>query len=145
MPPHIFVHTHTHTHTHIYIYIYLIKVANLAVECSMPYKQNVAREESHCRLMGYSFRLAARVLLYAPSHRQDGTYHGLWETSRGALSYIHIYIYIYIYIYTYTHTHTHRRSTVMHATKHSNARSVCGMCCCENVFDKFLSIRIKQS
>ena len=25
----------------IYIYIYLIKVANLAVECSMPYKQNV--------------------------------------------------------------------------------------------------------
>ena len=23
------------------IYIYLIKVANLAVECSMPYKQNV--------------------------------------------------------------------------------------------------------
>ena len=27
--------------------------------------------------MGYSFRLAARVLLYAPSHRQDSTYHGL--------------------------------------------------------------------
>ena len=26
---------------YIYIYIYLIKVANLAVECSMPYKQNV--------------------------------------------------------------------------------------------------------
>ena len=25
----------------IYIYIYLVKVANLAVECSMPYKQNV--------------------------------------------------------------------------------------------------------
>ena len=24
--------------------------------------------------MGYSFRLAARVLLYAPSHRQDSTY-----------------------------------------------------------------------
>ena len=24
-----------------YIYIYLVKVANLAVECSMPYKQNV--------------------------------------------------------------------------------------------------------
>ena len=28
--------------------------------------------------MGYSFQLAARVLLYAPSHRQDSTYHGLW-------------------------------------------------------------------
>ena len=26
---------------YIYIYIYLVKVANLAVECSMPYKQNV--------------------------------------------------------------------------------------------------------
>ena len=32
--------------------------------------------------MGYSFRLTARVLLYAPSHRQDSTYHGLCYTSR---------------------------------------------------------------
>ena len=37
----------------------------------------VAREETRCRHMGYSFRLAARVLLYAPSHRQDSTYHSL--------------------------------------------------------------------
>ena len=29
---------------------------------------------------GYSFRLTARVLLYAPSHRQDCTYHGLCYT-----------------------------------------------------------------
>ena len=36
--------------------------------------------------MGYSFLLAARVLLYAPSHRQDSTYHGLCYTSRGALA-----------------------------------------------------------
>ena len=36
--------------------------------------------------MGYSFRLTARVLLYAPSHRQDNTYHGLCYTSRGALA-----------------------------------------------------------
>ena len=36
--------------------------------------------------MGYSIRLAARVLLYASSHRQDNTYHGLCETSRGALA-----------------------------------------------------------
>ena len=34
--------------------------------------------------IGYSFRLTARVLLYAPSHRQDNTYHGLCYTSRGA-------------------------------------------------------------
>ena len=36
--------------------------------------------------MGYFFRLAARVLLYASSHRQDNTYHGLCYTSRGALA-----------------------------------------------------------
>ena len=36
--------------------------------------------------MGYSFRLTARVLLYAPSHRQNNTYHGLCYTSRGALA-----------------------------------------------------------
>ena len=36
--------------------------------------------------MGYSFRLTARVLLYAPSHRQDNTYHSLCYTSRGALA-----------------------------------------------------------
>ena len=36
--------------------------------------------------MGYSFRLAARVLLYASSHRQDNTYHGLCYTSHGALA-----------------------------------------------------------
>ena len=35
---------------------------------------------------GNSFRLAARVLLYAPSHRQDSTYHSLCYTSRGALA-----------------------------------------------------------
>ena len=36
--------------------------------------------------MGYSFRLTARVILYASSHRQDNTYHGLCSTSRGALA-----------------------------------------------------------
>ena len=28
--------------------------------------------------MDYSLRLAARVLLYVPSHRQDSTYNGRW-------------------------------------------------------------------
>ena len=32
------------------------------------------------------FRATARVLLYAPSHRQDSTYHGLCYTSVGALA-----------------------------------------------------------
>ena len=36
--------------------------------------------------MGYSFQLTARFLLYAPSHRQDNTYHSLCYTSRGALA-----------------------------------------------------------
>ena len=38
------------------------------------------------RHVGYSFRLAARVLLYASSHRLDSTYHSLCYTSRGALA-----------------------------------------------------------
>ena len=47
---------------------------------------HIVREETRCRHMSYSFRLAARVLLYAPSHRQNNTYHGLCYTSRGALA-----------------------------------------------------------
>ena len=46
----------------------------------------IVRKETRCRHIGYSFRLTARVLLYAPSHRQDNTYHGLFYTSRGALA-----------------------------------------------------------
>ena len=46
----------------------------------------IAREETRCRHMGYAFRLAARVLLYATSHRQDSTYHGICYTSYGALA-----------------------------------------------------------
>ena len=49
-------------------------------------KDHSVREETRCRHMGYSFRLTARVLLYAPSHRQDNTYHGLCYTSCGALA-----------------------------------------------------------
>ena len=47
------------------------------------YTTQLAREETRFRHMGYSFRLAARVLLYASSHN---TYHGLCYTSRGALA-----------------------------------------------------------
>ena len=46
----------------------------------------IVRKETRCRHIGYSYRLSARVLLYAPSHRQDNTYHGLCYTSRGALA-----------------------------------------------------------
>ena len=46
----------------------------------------IVRKETRCRHIGYSYRLTARVLLHAPSHRQDNTYHGLCYTSRGALT-----------------------------------------------------------
>ena len=46
----------------------------------------IVRKETHCRHRGYSFRSTARVLLYAPSDRQDSTYHSLCYTSRGALA-----------------------------------------------------------
>ena len=37
-------------------------------------------------LRGYSFLLMARILLYAPSQRQDSTYHSFCYTSCGALA-----------------------------------------------------------
>ena len=46
----------------------------------------IVRKETRCRHIGYSYRLTARVLLYAPSHRQDNTYHNLCYTSHGALA-----------------------------------------------------------
>ena len=49
----------------------------------------IASKETRCRHMGYSFRVAARVILYPSSHRQDNTYHGLlhqsWSTARNDL------------------------------------------------------------
>ena len=38
------------------------------------------REETSCCHMGYSFQLTAKVILYAPSHRQISTYHSLFFT-----------------------------------------------------------------
>ena len=35
----------------------------------------IVRKVTCFRHIGYSYRLTARVLLYAPSHRQDNTYH----------------------------------------------------------------------
>ena len=46
----------------------------------------IVRKEIRCHHIGYSFWLTARVLLYAPSHRQDSTYHSLCYTSCGALA-----------------------------------------------------------
>ena len=48
--------------------------------------RTIVWKETRCCHIGYSFRLAARVLLYTPSHRQDSTYHSLCYTSQGALA-----------------------------------------------------------
>ena len=42
----------------------------------------IVRKETRCR---YYYRLTARVLLYAPSPRQDSAYHGLCYISCGAM------------------------------------------------------------
>ena len=59
-------------------YLWLYDVRHMAKDHSDSERGN--------RHIGYSYRLTARVLLYAPSHRQDSTYHGLCYTSRGALA-----------------------------------------------------------
>ena len=46
----------------------------------------IVRKETRCHHIYYSFWLTARVLLYAPSHRQDSTYRSICYTSRGALA-----------------------------------------------------------
>ena len=46
----------------------------------------IVRKETRCHHIGYSYRLTARILLYASSHRQDNTYHSLYYTSHGALA-----------------------------------------------------------
>ena len=46
----------------------------------------IVRKETRCRHIGYSYRLTARVILYAPSLSKDSTYHGLCYASRGALA-----------------------------------------------------------
>ena len=46
----------------------------------------IVRKETCCRHIGYSYWLTARVLLYAPSHKQDNTYHSLCYNRRGALA-----------------------------------------------------------
>ena len=59
--------------------------------CVYKTKEEVGRKEmfyltTYCHHMGYSFWLTARVLLYAPPHRQDSTCHGLCYISHGALA-----------------------------------------------------------
>ena len=67
------------THSTHFIYCYM--VSDIWLRTIL-----IVRKETRCHHIGYSFWLTARVLLYAPSHRQDSTYHSLCYTSRGALA-----------------------------------------------------------
>ena len=103
--------TNTYTNTYISIYYVIIQIFNTDIlvlerEREMFYLTThsthffysymasniwlrtilIVRKETRYRPLGYSYRVTARVLLYAPSHRQDNTYHGLCYTSRGALA-----------------------------------------------------------
>ena len=66
------------THSTLFIYGYM--ALNIWQKTT-----RIAREQTCCCHMGYSFRLTARFFLYAPSHRQDSTY-SLCYTSHGALA-----------------------------------------------------------
>ena len=85
----------------------------------------IVRKETRCRHIGYSFRLTARVLLYAPSHRQDSTYHGFCYTSCGALTeFDHWSYFKYSHTHTHTHTHTHMHTqTNMHPHAHTHTHT----------------------
>ena len=49
-------------------------------------KDHLDSERANCCHMGYSFRLAARYLLYTLKYRQNNTYNDLCYTSHGALA-----------------------------------------------------------
>ena len=92
----------------------------------------IMRKETRCRHIRYSFRLTTRVLLYAPSHRQNSTCHGLFGYLAGTRNsfmgpphegsiYVHAYIHAYIqknihntYIHTYIQTYKQYRYIVIH-------------------------------
>ena len=66
------------THSTHFIYSYMASEISLRTILRV-------RKETCCCHIGYAYRLTARVLLYAPSHRQDNTYHGLCYTSHNWL------------------------------------------------------------
>ena len=78
---HLYVTTLYRGIKNIYIYIYIYPALTVIKTAST----GQVRSECTFRASCCSARLS-RVLLYAPSHRQDSTYHGLCYTSRGALA-----------------------------------------------------------
>ena len=73
----LYIYIYIYIYMYVYIYIWLKDIWRMTTQ--------ITREETRCRYIGYSFRLAV-TLLYASSHRQDNTHHSLCYTSRGALA-----------------------------------------------------------
>ena len=67
------------THSTHFIYVYM--ASDIWLRTIL-----IVIKETRCCHIGYSYRLTARVLLYAQSHRQVSTYHSLCYTSRGELA-----------------------------------------------------------
>ena len=68
--------------THSTVYLWLYGIRDMAKDL-----QIVREETLFCLyILGYSFWLVARVLLYAPSNRQGSTYHGICCISHESLA-----------------------------------------------------------
>ena len=87
------------THSSHFIYGYMASDISLRI---IP----IVRKETRCRHICYYFRVTARVILYAPSHRQDSTYHGFvtpvvehWLTRRKEMFYLMTHFSHFIYGY----------------------------------------------
>ena len=80
------------THSTHFIYGYMASVIWLRTIL-------IVRKETRCCHIGYSFRLTVRVLLYAPSHRQDSTYHSLCYEREREMFYLTTHSTHFIYGY----------------------------------------------
>ena len=78
----------------------------------------IVKKETCCRHIGYSYRLTTRVLLYAPSHKQDNTYHSLCYTSRGALAGMRNIYTMHVNKHTLANTYRHIFTTNTHTCTH---------------------------
>ena len=86
---------------YIYIYIYLVKVANLAVECSMPYKQNVVQSKKDQMDMGCCYSEFHALCDHQTTDdritRETLSNNNPCPSSPSSTIYIYIYFFIFFY------------------------------------------------
>ena len=76
-------HTQARPFTHI---IHIDTLSHAQSHTHYTYRHTQSHPFTHTLYIPTYPVIAARVLLYAPSQKQDNTYHGLCYTSRGALA-----------------------------------------------------------